>query len=284
MMTGRLHDDGMVRIAPAAKTLWTRYRHMLEPRGVSLREVQQQAWVAYLQLHHAQRPTSYTYERLVDWLRLLTQYNFQKKKIRTFVEFHERIHAGSITMDVETPEICEKVRQVALKRGSRSAYIFDQYLEGYSMKAIGRHMHITEGRVCQIYGGILKQARRALLMVALVGLCFGGTAWAQPVEYPKGCLDLEWIANAEPDLAGYRIYVDENGQPQPVVIVGNDMITKACNELSFNEGNIYSVALTAFDTSGNESPPSLPVEFSWPDTTPPATPTGLTITITIELP
>ncbi len=161
-MTRRLYDDGRARIAPATRILWSRYRRILENRGVSFREVQQQAWVAYLQLHHAKRPTSYIYERLIDWLRSLTHYNYQKKETRTFVEFHEHIHAGSTTMDVETPEVYTKVRQIAMQRGAQSTHVFDEYMEGYSMRTIGQHMNVTEGRVCQIYGNILQQARRAL--------------------------------------------------------------------------------------------------------------------------
>ena len=135
---------------------------MLENCGVSFHEVEQQAWVAYLQLHHAKRPTSYIYQRLIDWLRSLTQYNYQKKETRTFVEFQEQVHAGVTIMDVETPEICKKVRQVAVKRGPQSTHVFDEYMGGHSMKAIGQHMDMTEGYICQIYGNILRQARLAL--------------------------------------------------------------------------------------------------------------------------
>ena len=70
---------------------------------------------------------------------------------------------------------------------------------------------------------------------------------------------IAWDANTEPDVAGYKVYVgrsstvyDQLGSP---INVGN--VTSY--DLTFPTGGAWYVAVTAYDSSGNESGPSTEV-------------------------
>jgi len=83
---------------------------------------------------------------------------------------------------------------------------------------------------------------------------------------------LSWAANSESDLAGYNVYQGvTSGSYGPSVNVGNTTIYTAQN---LQAGLTYHFAATAYDTSGNESLPSLEVSKQIPapssDTTPPS--------------
>ncbi|MCJ8013434.1 lamin tail domain-containing protein [Paenibacillus sp. KQZ6P-2] len=69
----------------------------------------------------------------------------------------------------------------------------------------------------------------------------------------KGVVTLNWTPNAEPDLAGYQIYVD--GKLRQVVPAPAN--TATVGPLDF--GRRYTFELTAMDTSENESDKSAPV-------------------------
>jgi hypothetical protein len=88
---------------------------------------------------------------------------------------------------------------------------------------------------------------------------------------------LSWTANAESDLAGYRLYRDD------VQVYAGAAAT--FTDTAVVNGTAYSYAVSAYDTAGNESAPSAAVAATPvappppPDTTPPAVPTGLTATV-----
>ncbi len=86
-----------------------------------------------------------------------------------------------------------------------------------------------------------------------------------------------WAPNSESDLAGYNFFQGTtSGSYGPSVDVGNRTTHTALN---LQAGLTYYFAVTAYDTSGNESLPSLEVSKHIPvltsDTTPPSIPTGL---------
>jgi len=65
---------------------------------------------------------------------------------------------------------------------------------------------------------------------------------------------LQWAANSESDLAGYRVYQGTtSGSYGPAVDIGNTTVYTAQN---LDSGLTYYFAVTAHDTSGNESSPS----------------------------
>jgi hypothetical protein len=67
---------------------------------------------------------------------------------------------------------------------------------------------------------------------------------------------LGWNANAEPDLAGYRVYSSTTGSlPYAFLITVTSPATGYLNQPLTN-GTVYSYYVTAFDTVGNESEPS----------------------------
>lgn len=87
-------------------------------------------------------------------------------------------------------------------------------------------------------------------------------------------INVSWNPNTEPDLAGYRLYVGEaSGQYGEPVDVGN--VTGHVMEITPEYGATYYFALTAYDTSGNESGYSDEATCFVPDSGAPEKPTGL---------
>lgn len=93
---------------------------------------------------------------------------------------------------------------------------------------------------------------KKLLIALLAVLFFAGTALAD------SNVTLQWTANTENDLAGYRVYRGTQAGG-PYTQVGSDVACgpndAACCEFidqGIPDGTYYWVA-TAFDTSGNES-------------------------------
>jgi hypothetical protein len=86
---------------------------------------------------------------------------------------------------------------------------------------------------------------KKLVIVALLAWCLCGTAWAADVT-------LQWDANTEPDLAGYKIYQGTAsgvyGEPIPV---SKDLTEHTLTGLPDNVF-LYFV-MTAHDTEGLES-------------------------------
>ena len=84
---------------------------------------------------------------------------------------------------------------------------------------------------------------------------------------------LQWAANSEPDLAGYKVYQGTTaGSYGPSINVKNVTTYTASN---LQGGLRYSFAITAYDLSGNESYPSDEVTKYIADSSPDLTPLGL---------
>ncbi|MCR8634636.1 fibronectin type III domain-containing protein [Paenibacillus radicis (ex Xue et al. 2023)] len=93
----------------------------------------------------------------------------------------------------------------------------------------------------------------------------------------NGSAQLNWAANSEADLAGYKVYVSaDNGATWDA---GTNVGRVASHIASgLTNGALYRFAVTAYDASGNESAKSTTADVTPqppPDTTPPAKPTGL---------
>ena len=87
-------------------------------------------------------------------------------------------------------------------------------------------------------------------------------------------IQVNWNPNTEEDLAGYRLYVGTaSGQYGEPVDVGN--VTEHVMEITPQHGATYYFALTAYDTSGNESGYSAEASCFVPDGRAPEKPTGL---------
>ncbi|MDT8273438.1 MAG: REJ domain-containing protein [Desulfomonilia bacterium] len=80
---------------------------------------------------------------------------------------------------------------------------------------------------------------------------------------------VSWNANSEDDLGGYKVYYGTHSRTYgPAVDVGNVL---SCEISGLSSGNTYYVAVTAYDSSGNESDYSQEVDayITVPDDTPP---------------
>jgi len=105
------------------------------------------------------------------------------------------------------------------------------------------------------------------LFTILAILAIAGIAQAATVQ-------VTWNPNTEEDLAGYRLYVGQaSGQYGEPVDVGN--VTGHVMEITPEYGATYYFALTAYDTSGNESGYSDEASCFVPDDRAPEKPTGL---------
>jgi hypothetical protein len=95
---------------------------------------------------------------------------------------------------------------------------------------------------------------------------------------------VSWQTNREPDVAGYRVYyrlgapgppwdgsAAVEGTPSPVMVTGTNCLLRG---LSF--GTSYFVAVSAVDTTGNESPLSPPQEVTTSQAAP-APPTSVAV-------
>ncbi|MFP5372120.1 MAG: fibronectin type III domain-containing protein, partial [Actinomycetes bacterium] len=87
-----------------------------------------------------------------------------------------------------------------------------------------------------------------------------------------GRVSLSWTANAEPDLASYRLMRD--GVEIAVVAAG----TTSHVDAGLTNDATYGYTLAAVDTSGNRSADSAPVAGTPTDLTAPATPSGIVVT------
>jgi hypothetical protein len=68
---------------------------------------------------------------------------------------------------------------------------------------------------------------------------------------------LEWDANIEPDLAGYRVYhsSSSNGYTAGEFSYRTQSTSATCEDLGIGmDGKLHYLTVTAYDTTGNESP------------------------------
>lgn len=101
-----------------------------------------------------------------------------------------------------------------------------------------------------------------LLVLGMIAFAHGAT------------IELTWNANQESDLSGYKLYSGTaSGQYGAPIELGK--VTAYQMQLSPAVGTTYYFALTAFDTSGNESAKSSEVSIFVPDSTAPEQPKGL---------
>lgn len=83
-----------------------------------------------------------------------------------------------------------------------------------------------------------------------------------PPQVTKAKAIIEWDANTEADLAGYKIYYSTSPMfPDEPILVG--LINSYTIE-NLTRGKTYYFSLTAFDTSGNESNKATTVQLEIP--------------------
>ncbi len=120
----------------------------------------------------------------------------------------------------------------------------------------------------KVEGGKMKKIIQLFILVSI--LIYANTVFAITN------VTLEWNPNTESDLASYKIY---QSNTSGVYNTGTNVGDVTTYTLTLPDGNWY-FALTALDTNGNESGYSNEVTTVL-DSTAPANPAGLNITITI---
>ncbi|HEY9160374.1 MAG TPA: PKD domain-containing protein [Desulfomonilia bacterium] len=95
------------------------------------------------------------------------------------------------------------------------------------------------------------------------------TAILFPISLIAASIEVSWNANTEPDLAGYKIYYGTQSGTYTSTVNTGKVTTMTIDNLE--TGKTYYVAMSAYDTSANESEKSAEVSVSIPvpDTIPP---------------
>jgi hypothetical protein len=99
---------------------------------------------------------------------------------------------------------------------------------------------------------------KGLITACVLWFCCSGVALAQPIE---GGITISWDDNLESDMAGYRIYVDEqptlqdaiNGTRQYKRVIDVNSLASVFTITGLEVGKDYWITVTAYDTSDNES-------------------------------
>ena len=104
------------------------------------------------------------------------------------------------------------------------------------------------------------------LIIALAIILMATAAHAATIQ-------VSWNANTEADLAGYNVYYGTAPGAYGEAISTSE--TSQLLTLTPSEGTTYYFAVTAYDTSGNESDYSEEVSLFIPDPTAPEKPTGI---------
>lgn len=119
-----------------------------------------------------------------------------------------------------------------------------------------------------------------LILSSFALFMFVGTVLANDVV-------LQWEANSEPDLSGYRIFMREASQGYDYSLPAWEGIETTCKIDGLLDNKDYRFVARAFDTEGYESKNSNEVSYSYgvvPDGLPPGSPRAVTITITVTVP
>lgn len=81
--------------------------------------------------------------------------------------------------------------------------------------------------------------------------------FTQPAHAILQDCTITWTPNSEADLAGYKVYVAPTAQGytkgSPALTVPKTQTVARCHALNLPSPNTYYFAVTAYDTSGNES-------------------------------
>jgi fibronectin type 3 domain-containing protein len=85
-----------------------------------------------------------------------------------------------------------------------------------------------------------------------VTLSISGPASTPPPPSPAPTTaSLSWSANAETDVAGYKVYIGNAAGSYGAPVVLGKVTSYVAGNLQY--GNTYYFAISAYDTSGNES-------------------------------
>ena len=107
------------------------------------------------------------------------------------------------------------------------------------------------------------------LKIIKTALILAATLLLLPVTLMAASVVVEWAANTEEDLAGYKVYYGTQSGTYPSTLKIGKVTSLQVDNME--AGKTYYIAMGAYDTSDNESAKSAEVSISIPvpDTTPP---------------
>lgn len=100
--------------------------------------------------------------------------------------------------------------------------------------------------------------RKAIPVIFIAMLLIAIAVWVVFFSGNGGVISLQWNANSEADLAGYKIYygISPGNYTRSIVVTPADDLRsgKVTYQLTgLVKGQVYFIAVTAFDKSGKES-------------------------------
>jgi hypothetical protein len=113
------------------------------------------------------------------------------------------------------------------------------------------------------FGGASMKRKLTILSLTLaMGVLF-------PISLIAASVEVSWTANAESDLAGYKVYYGTQSGTYTSTLNAGKVTTASIDNLE--TGKTYYIAMSAYDTFANESEKSAEVTITIPvpDTTPP---------------
>lgn len=114
----------------------------------------------------------------------------------------------------------------------------------------------------------MRHAGKLILTIILCAIFFPAMGFAASIL-------VNWNANTESDLAGYIVYYGVQSGVYSAAVDVNKVTSYQINNAT--TGATYYIALSAYDTSGNESNLSTEASIYVPTTVPPTTPTVTTL-------
>jgi hypothetical protein len=99
----------------------------------------------------------------------------------------------------------------------------------------------------------------------LLGVCFFWIVCFPGTGFSEFRLDLQWEPAREQDLAGYRLFLREEGRPYDYDWPEWQGETPMCSVANLDENAVYYFVIRAFDSYGVESPDSNEVRVTYAD-------------------
>ena len=152
-----------------ANTFWYAHRSTLERNGCDRDDVRQQAYLEWwrLRIKWDVNKTHYVKERLIDWMRSITQWHKKTRSAPWICEYDVKYDTSIVEIDLglEMGEIVKAARMMLSKTHDvRMLYILNSSLEGYTQAAISQSLGVSQALVSLLYTQFIDEMRQQLKM------------------------------------------------------------------------------------------------------------------------
>ena len=104
--------------------------------------------------------------------------------------------------------------------------------------------------------------KKSLLFLVLLSSCLSLSMGGQHLKVREGrTIIVSWDSNTEPDLSHYFVYFMSLTDTTKVKVPKSDSSRTQVRRIVDLIPNLYKLQVTAVDTAGNESLPSVPILF-----------------------